>query len=416
MRSHPATSPPAIPVSSRPSPLSSDAENQDQLRDFCATAARPLENIANNLARAGQRPDPREERWIAREVLWSFSTLPRVRTCGRWSVRSDGSVDVRANGAAVGFAGLATCGSVWACPVCNAKVQAVRRLEVESTSATVLGDGGGAAFGAYTVAHHAGAALDPTWRSLSLCWEAVGRDKTVRSLRSSLGIVGTVRAAEVTHGVHGWHPHLHPLHLFARPVSGGDVARLHAAQERAWIAAACRLGLSAPSRAAQHLHAVSGDVSGVMADYFAKATFSAAAVGWELTSTQTKTATRAKGATPWDLLHAVHRHGDGDALALWQHYEAGSKGKRALTWSRGLRAAVGLDREASDEEVASAELGSDVDTGFRVLDWSPVRQRPVLGARLLAVIDQGRNWPAGRRFCRSHGIAILSDLPGRAAA
>jgi len=385
---------------------------QDQLPENLASAARALENDANNLARPGQSVDPRERRWAARDVLWRFSTLDRVRSCGRWSIRPDGSVDVRANGVAVGYAGLATCGSVWAEPVCNAKIQAVRRLEVEVAVSTVQARGGSAAFGAYTVRHHGGASLDPLWRSLSGCWEAVARDKTVRRLRADLGLLGTIRAAEVTHGVNGWHPHLHPLHLFARPVSVGDVWRLHAAQERAWIASAVRQGLDAPSGLAQHLHAVTGDASGVLGDYFAKATFGAARVGWELTSTQTKTATRSSGSTPWDLLHAVHQDGDGDALALWQHYERGSKGKRALTWSRGLRALVGLDSEASDDEIATAELGSDADTGFTITDWAAVRHDPRLGARLLGVIDGGRNWSGGRAFCAEHGIPVLSDGAG----
>jgi hypothetical protein len=387
---------------------------QDQLPENRASAARALENIANNLARAGQRPDPRELRWVAREVLWTFTGLPRVGSCGRWSIRPDGSVDVRANGAAVGFAGLATCGSVWAEPVCNSKIQAVRRLEVEAAVSTVQGLGGSAAFGAYTLRHHAGSALDPLWRSLSACWEAVARDKSVRRLRAELGLLGTIRAAEVTHGVNGWHPHLHPLHLFSRPVSVGEVWRLHAAQERAWIAAAARLGLDAPSGLAQHLHAVSGDASGVLGEYFVKATFGAAGVGWELTSTQTKTATRATGSqTPWDLLHAVHRDGDAEALDLWHHWERASKGKRALTWTPGLRKLVGLDREASDDEIATTEVGSADDTGLTVTDWAPVRANPRLGAQLLAVIDGGRDWAGGRAFCAAHGIPVLSVGAGK---
>ena len=133
----------------------------------------------------------------------------------------------------VGFAGLASCGSVWVCPVCNAKVQAVRRLEVGVALATVL-VGGGAAFGAYTVQHHSGSGLDVTWRGLSKCWQAVARDKSVRRLRASMGYLGTIRAAEVTYGANGWHPHLHPVHLFSRPVSAAEVATVHGAQFRAW--------------------------------------------------------------------------------------------------------------------------------------------------------------------------------------
>jgi len=41
-----------------------------------------------------------------------------------------GSVAVRVSGGVGGFAGLSTCGSVWACGVCNAKIMARRQLEI----------------------------------------------------------------------------------------------------------------------------------------------------------------------------------------------------------------------------------------------------------------------------------------------
>lgn len=364
-----------------------------------------LENIANNFVRPASSQvtglDYRAERWAARGVLWHESNLKRVRSCGRYAVTSDGSVQVRANGAAVGFAGLATCGSVWACPVCNSKIQAVRRLEVGVAASAFPG----AAFGAYTLRHRAGEDLDGLWRSLSHCWARVGQDRAVREVRADLGHVGIVRAAEATHGVHGWHPHLHPLHLFEREVTASEVAQLQAAQVRAWVAAADRLGLSTPHEDAQHLHVVTGDAGQALGDYFAKGTFTAGAVGWEMTSTQTKTRTRSSsGVTPWDLLHAVHREGDADALDLWHAWERGSKGKRALTWSRGLRARVGLDVEASDEEIAEAVVGSEHDAGLVVVDWGPMSRNPRLGAQLLAAVGSSMNWDKGRRFCDEHGI------------
>ena len=368
----------------------------------------PLENTANRVARAGQRPaDHRIDRWEARGALWRESSLERVQSCGRWSVLADGSVQVRANGQAVGYAGLASCGSVWACPVCNSKIQAVRRLEVGTGLAWALSDGG-AAFGAYTLHHHAGSGLDPTWRSLTKCWQAVARDKGVRATREALGVSGVIRTAEVTYGANGWHPHLHPLVLFSRPVSPGDVATLHREQFRAWTSAAARLGLSAPSNAAQDLHAVTGErAHSEVADYFTKASYrpSVEAVAWEATSTQTKSRTRATDSrTPWDLLRSVYLDGDADALDLWHRWERDSKGKRALTWTRGLRHRIGLDQEATDEDIAATEVGDQADAGFVIEDWSPVRAVPRLGAELLSVIGTEGRWTEGRRFCEEHGI------------
>ena len=365
-----------------------------------------LENTANNLA---PTPDYRRDRWETREILWHESRLDRVQSCGRWSVAPDGAVGVRKRGTAVGYSGLATCGSVWACPCCNAKVQATRRLEVQVAIAAFPG----AMFGAYTLRHHKGSNLDTLWRSLSKCWEAVARDKTVRKVRTELGLVGTIRAAECTYGANGWHPHLHPVHLFSRPVSEVDALVLHAAQMAAWVRAAGRLGLSTPSEDAQHLHIVSGAADAALGDYLAKSTYGASArsVGWEMTSTQTKSQSRAKASrTPWEILRSIVTTGDADDLDLWHVWEKASKGKRSLTWSKGLRALAGLDVEKSDEDLAEAVVGTEEDTGFTIADWSPISRNARLGADLLGVI-QREGFEAGRAFCRTHGIELREDLP-----
>jgi hypothetical protein len=314
-------------------------------------------------------------------------------------------VQARKTSQAVGYAGLATCGSVWACPVCNAKIQAARRLEVGAALSFILGTDGGAAFGAYTLRHNAHTDPDRLWRGLSKCWQAVTRDGSVKRLRAALGYVGTIRATECTVGVHGWHPHLHPVLLFARPVTVAEVALLHAVQFRAWSRAAGRLGLDAPTEGAQDLHVVTGATADAeLADYFVKASYTLDAVGWEMTSTQTKARARAKDSrTPWDLLRSVRDNGDADDLDLWLTWERFSKGKRALTWSRGLRDLVGLGVEREDEEVAEEVVGTSDDLLFTITDWAPFRAHAVWGAELLSVIEHGGK-AAGLAWCAEHGI------------
>lgn len=337
-----------------------------------------------------------------RGLLWRLSKLSRVRACGRVSVRPGGHVDVRATGQAVGFAGLALCGSVWACPVCNSRIQAVRRLEVGVAVSHALGTGGGAMFGAYTLRHHVNTDPDVLWRSLSKCWQAVARDRSVKAARAWLGHVGFIRSAEVTHGGNGWHPHLHPVHLFDRPVDADDAAYLHRVQFRAWAASAERLGLEAPNIEAQHLHFVTPDGAGKdLADYLSKVT-------WEMTSTQTKEGKESR--TPWQILRSVYDAEDINEarhdLALWHQWEKVSKGKRALTWSRGVRERCGITVEATDEEIATAVLGSAADNVLTVFDWSPFTRDTSLGPGLLAAVGVGGNAQAGADWCAAHGVAF----------
>lgn len=374
-----------------------------------APSAPALENTANNSARAGQSPDRpwgsdrRASRWHARGTLWHESSLDRVRHCGRYPISSSGEVQVRRRGDAVGYAGLQSCGSVWADPVCNSKIQAFRRVEVGAAVASALATGS-VAFGAYTTQHHLGQRLDPLWRQQSGIWNSVATDKKVRECRADLRHRGIIRAAEVTYGAHGWHPHGHPIHVFDGDLTPGDVAQLHREQVRAWTAAAQRRGLNV-SPLAQHLHLVQGDASQTLGDYFAKSTWSPTALAWEVTSTQTKSkGMRASGATPWDLLNRVHDDGDADALDLWHEWEQASRGKRALTWSRGLRQALlSTADERSDDDIASAQIGSVDDVGLVVTDWSPVQAAPVLGGLLLSALSRG-GWDAAERFCLDHHI------------
>jgi hypothetical protein len=361
-----------------------------------AAAEPPLENNAKT---SGNR----SHRWEARGVLWDLSTINRLRKCGRIPVTPDGRVGVRADGNSVGFAGLATCGSVWACPVCNSKIQNVRRLEIGVALANLHANGGGAAFGAVTVRHHRGQKLPQLLDGLTYGIARIAQDKAVKGLRASLGYLGRIQALEVTVGDSGWHPHRHPLLCFSRPVSDAEVAQLHAAEFRAYRAGVISRGLDAPMIEGQELHPVTFEGAAVaFAEYFTKSGWSPEGAGFEMTAAQHKRA-RFGSRSVWQLLNGIMT-GDADDLELWHEYEDATRGKRALTYTRGLRQLLGIAAELDDETIAEAEVGDHDDTGFYVTDWAPVRIQPALGAGLLNAVGPAGDWAAGRDFCRRFGV------------
>lgn len=373
------------------------------------SGAAGLDNYANNSGKSSENGDfMRIDRWVARGLLWEYSSLPRLRKCGKVTVRSSGHVDVRKTGDAVGFAGLATCSSVHACPVCNSKIQAVRRLEI-GVAIAAGAQAGSVAFGAYTLRHRQGQELDHLWRSLSYCFDRVNQDKTVRALRLELGRYGYIRAQETTHGAYGWHPHSHPLVFFDRRITPEKLADLHSEEFRAWRAGATRRNLEAPTMDGQSLRLVT-DPSDVLGDYLAKSVFTpsdslnSSAVGYEMTSTQTKTG-RSGSRTPWEILADLQRTGNASDLALWHAWEHGSKGKRALVWSRGLKDRLGIT-EREDKEIAEEEIGTESDVVLTVTDWAPIVKRPELGAGLLAAVRVG-GFAAGAAFCDWEGIPYV---------
>lgn len=361
------------------------------------------------------RVDLRAERWAAMSALWTYSSIKRVRKCKRVTIRPMGTVDVRKSSGSgaedkVGFAGLATCGSVWACPLCSARIQAVRRLELGVLVAVAAAAGLTIAFGTMTLRHKPGQPLAMLWDAMNNANRGVTNAKRVSRLRKTLGRAGYVRATEVTHGQNGWHPHIHTLQLFEAPVTQAQLDELANAEFEVWKKQAVKRGLGAPLRDHYKLDLVT-DASVEFADYFAKGVYdpsvarSAKSMSFEMSSNATKKA-RAKGSrTPFQILGDIVKQGDADDLELWEEYELASKGRRALVWSPGLRKLMDIE-ELTDEQIAEEQVGSEEDVLFSVADWSPIAAQPRLGGLLLSAVARG-GLSAGLDFCREHGILTL---------
>jgi Replication protein len=364
--------------------------------------ALPLDRDANNLApppgRSG-KASPRTRRYARRTLLWDVSTLERVRKCGR--VRRDADVRVRGSeGGAVGFAGLCSCGSVWACPVCNAKIMARRSRELSAAITSWQAMGGRIALVTLTLRHSTADPLDACWSVLSGAWQRTVNGRVWRKWRDRLGSPGYVRAVEVTHGRNGWHVHVHLL-LFLR-----DVQVLTEFEDwliPKWVRSVEALGFAAPTGDGQDIRLLSGCSDPALGDYLTKATDT---LGLELTHSQSKVARRANATVPpWQLLTDVLDDGDADALDLWTEWEVGSKGRRQLNWSRGLRELLGLNAEKSDEDIAAETVGDEDLVLIPGEEWDGhILRRPHLIPKILDAAERG---PAQlRRFLIREGIAF----------
>jgi hypothetical protein len=170
------------------------------------------------------------------------------------------------------------------------------------------------------------------------------------------GIVGAIRALEVTWGIHnGWHPHAHAL-LFL-PL-GVDVLALEEALYRVWSAAAKRFGLTMSREHGLKVQATYGQV----AEYVAKWGHQPVRRLWgtpdEMTKGHSKRAHRSEladsGYSPFDLLRWLNDTGETKPAGLFRQYAAAFKRRRQLTWSPDLAVLLGLTNEAnkSDEELA----------------------------------------------------------------
>ena len=372
-----------------------------------AKQAVALGNNANKvsppLSEDQKRQQRRGKRHQMRQTLWGESSLPRCRKCGR--TRRGDDVQVKGNGSRVGFAGVVTCGSVWVCPVCNAKIQHQRAQELTTAIAMwMVGSGGRVAFVTLTMRHERADGLGEHWDRLQDSWKKVQMARIWKKWQERLGACGSVRAVEVTDGKNGWHVHLHVL-LFIQSLDDKKLLDFESWLSRKWVSAVRSFGGDATEANGVDVRAMESFSDERLAKYLSKAT-DHVSLGMELTHTQGKTARKSHSTFPhWQHLSDIRDVGDAEALARWTEFEQASKGRRALTWSRGLRKLLlAQDVEKTDEEIAEESAGDETLLTIPGEAWDAlVADRPQIMPMILSAAEKGSQ--ALRDFCDQNRIS-----------
>jgi hypothetical protein len=335
----------------------------------------------------------RSERFARRSTLWRASKLKRVRGCGRWTASNADAVSVVLNDARAHYAGLQSCGSIWSCPVCSAKVRQRRSEEIELAASVWLAMGGKLVAVALTVRHGQGDSLSTLLDAILKGWQrGVVAGGAWKAEQARFGIAGWVRSVEVTYGhANGWHPHIHGLLFVSGDVDAGDVEKLAEGIRRRWGSAVVRYGAGLPDDRNCVIELVSD--AKAASEYLAKLQDGASrlrSAALEIARGDLKVG-RTHDAARWlpmELLDAVQ---DGEAWAMtrWVEYETATRGRRAITWSRGLRSLLDVGPEASDEEVAAEEVGGEVVATIPAETWARIVRTPALVAGILEAAEDG---------------------------
>jgi len=306
----------------------------------------------------------------------------RLADCLRKNYASTVDVKYSPTRSSAWYVGLVTCGSVWMCPVCAAKVSERRRVELGTAIKAWRKVGGSCWLVTLTFSHQVHDSLKDLNQRLKGAMRRFQGGAAAKADKSAFEVVGQVRALEVTHGANGWHPHVHQL-VFLR---GEDTSerreslrkRLFARWERA-----CRLaGLGLPSEK----HGVSVDGHEKAGQYITKWGLES-----ELTKHVSKKARTKSGRTPMGILSDFLDLGDMADADLFAQYARVMKGSSQLVWSRGLRDFLDLAPEKTDEEIAEADeaqVGDHLLAQLSLPIWRLVRKWDVRG-QLLAVASSG---------------------------
>ena len=353
--------------------------------------------------------DPMESR-LQRFELQSVARgiLPKSRTAKCLRIRAhDSDVQVwksKQYGTA-SYAGLQTCSSVWACPVCSAKIAERRRVELIDAMELHKTMGGTVSLLTLTTPHQRGDVLVDLLEQQGKALQSFLRDFTVKAVFAEMGYIGQVRALEVTHGRksainNGWHPHFHILQFHQVKGSDADRKDWTARLYLRWVAYCQKAGLGTPS----YTHGIKLDDGSKAAQYVAKGMWG---LEDEMTKGHTKKA-KSGGESPFDFLRAVLADKtDRQAAALFQEFAEAFKGKRQLSWSKGLKARFLVD-EKTDEELAEEKDDLAVLLGLlSVSQWRDVLK--VKGRGVLLNIAAKGGWLNVQLYL--HAIEGAAEFP-----
>jgi hypothetical protein len=298
-------------------------------------------------------------------------TPVRQRSCGVVPVGDQ--VEIRIKDGSAYYTGLETCGNVWLCPVCSAKIHHRRAAELRDALTAWETQGHAASLVTITVPHDLDDPLAKLLGAERAAWKRVTQGAAWQRLKRKLGIAGHIIALEFIWGdENGWHPHYHVLLVHDHDLEAASIAQLHA-HIHSRLAASCRdHGLRQPDQ----LHAVRIDPN---VSPSAAGTYVAKGGDWtpaeEMTRGDLKTS-RTGSRTPFQMLADHYQTGDTRDRDLWREYSRISRALAAVRWSRGLRAAMLgplAPVERTDAELATEDVSGELVIVIPLAAWSCIR-------------------------------------------
>jgi hypothetical protein len=279
----------------------------------------------------------------------------RLEICMRNQV--NGSTTVwRNKGGKAYYTGLITCGSIWVCPICANKIATRRAEEIKEGLA---GAGLVPVLVTYTLQHNRGDSLKKLLGDLKDALRHTLNGAVRKRFYEEFKVAGYIRSFEIRWSLKtGWHPHAHEL-LMLEPGSQVDEEAI-----KSFLMA--RYGKYLEKRGyLVNEHTVDvrpkGDGERAVTDYLTKV-----AVELEITGGMGKSGV---SLAPFQLLAAHHETGDLLYADLFREYADVTRGRKWLTWSRGLRERLALpEEEEEDGAIAAEEEGEPGDEVVLVLD------------------------------------------------
>jgi Replication protein len=396
-----------------------------------AEAEPPLGNNTDSSSTAGQdRCERRASRLkLRREWHKRIVGKNRLKACGQPGRREDGSVTVKVSVASgersAGIGGLYSCGSGWTCPVCSHTIAVQRAKELNEVLAHYVAAGGTVALVTLTMRHNRSMALADSYAGVMRAWSKVTSGGAWQADRKALGLVGVVRATEITDSfANGWHPHIHAVLVFEDRVSAEMIDLVADSMFDRWSASLVSSGFPAPLRDqhgldVRHMRDMGKSPAESME---ALAKYVTKGLAFEATMGNATKVAKEGSRSMMQLLEdavlpspLVTPHGeievetDQSALARWWEYVKATKGKRQLEGLTKLRKKAGMATK-EDQEILDDDQGGETVAVIPRSEWSKIAG---CYEELLATIERdgvaaGFAWLRSRRV-QWHAPTVGND-------
>ena len=342
----------------------------------------------------------RRERWRRREVSGKFLRplaktnetpyLKQVRPAQcSWTLGQ--SVGIMHDGSRpAGYTGIERCSSIWACPHCSAVIRAGRAAEIQQAVETHQQQGGELLFFTGTLRHHQGDDLATTLDAVLEAWRKMTGNRPWKERKHRHAISGYIRSIEVTHGTNGWHPHAHVLLLLDEKMSADELADFRSWIFNQWSNSVEKSGGKRPNEQGLDLQQV--DKKGkVLAKYISKIQDEKKwTAGAELARADVKNG-RGNSITPFQLLDEETDIDANKRAALWREYYLATKGRRAITWSRGLKQRYEIG-EQTDEDILDETESTTLVWRTSAKTYRTARMRGAVTLAIALELAENESW------------------------
>lgn len=270
-----------------------------------------------------------------------------------------GQVEIKRGSEGVHVGGIATCKSVWLCPVCNLRISAERGDLIRQTQ----DKGFYMVMMHLTVQHNQGEKLENLLGALKAAARDLKTGDFWTRLKKEFGIIAYITAYEITYGENGWHPHVHMVIYFD---GAPDLEDLNQKLVGRWKHVVEKVGRYASK---DHGLKITKTDAEQGADYVTKFRSNLA---YEMTGQYNK------GKTFWELVQQGKRK-------LVLEYASATYRLKTLTWSHHAKKVLDIKENDIQDDEQDLEVLAVIPNKV----WNVIRSHALQGFVLeLAEIDQ----------------------------